>query len=46
MKRNLDKKQKKKKHNDWLEKYILAIMEKSLKATLDKALDEIMREWK
>lgn len=46
MKRNLNKKQKKKKRSDWLQQYIFAIMEKSLKAAMDQALDEIMREWK
>ena len=45
MKRNLNKK-KKKKRSEWLEHYIIAVMEKSLKATMEKALDEIMRGWK
>ena len=46
MKRNLNKKLKKKKRDDWLEKYIIAVMEKSLEATLNRALDEIMGKWK
>ena len=44
MKRDLDKKKKKK--DDWLQRYIFAIMEKSLKAAMNKALEEIMSEWK
>ena len=43
--RTADKK-KKKKNDDWLQKYILAIMEKSLKAAINQALDEITKEWK
>ena len=42
--RQNDKKKKKKKST--LEAEIYSIMQKSLKAALDKALDDIFKEWK
>lgn len=41
--RNKDKKKKKK---STLEGEVFSIMEKSLKAALDAALDDILKEWK
>ena len=38
------KNQKKKKSE--LEKFIIGIMQQSLKATLDEALNEIFKDWK
>ncbi len=46
MKRDMDKKKKKAQKKSALEAYILSIMEKSLKAAMDKALDELLKEWK
>ena len=43
---NRKKKNKKKKDESILEKEIFAIMEKSLEAALDVALDEIFEDWK
>ena len=40
-----DKKKKKKKQSI-LEAEIMRIMEKSLKTAMDKALDDIFRDWK
>ena len=41
-----DKKRKKKKQSSGLEAELFRIMEKSLKAAMDKALDDIFRDWK
>ncbi len=40
------KKDDKKKKKSGLEAEILSIMEKSLKAALDKAMDDIFKDWK
>jgi len=37
---------KKKKKKSTLEKEVFSIMEKSLKAALDAALDDIFKDWK
>ena len=39
-------KDKKKKKKSTLENEVFSIMEKSLKAALDAALDDILKEWK
>jgi len=39
-------KDKKKKKKSTLESEVFSIMEKSLKAALDKALDDILKDWK
>ncbi len=44
--RQKDDKDKKKKKKSVLEAEILSIMEKSMKAALDKALDDIFKDWK
>lgn len=41
-----DKKKKKKKRQSELEAMIFQIMEKSMKTALDKALDDILKDWK
>ena len=41
-----EKKRKKKKQSSVLEAELFRIMEKSLKAAMDKALDDIFRDWK
>ena len=41
-----DKEKKKKKKQSILEAEIMSIMEKSLKTALDKALDDIFKDWK
>ena len=40
------KKEQRKKRESILEQQILAIMQKSLKAAMDQALDELLKEWK
>ena len=39
------KRQEHKKRESILEQLILAIMQKSLKAAMDQALDELLKEW-
>lgn len=39
-------KKKKKKEQSWFENYIYAVMEKSMKDCLNKALDDIFKDWK
>ena len=39
-------KKKKKKRQSFLEKEIMSIMSKSMKAALDKALDDLLKDWK
>ena len=39
------KRQERKKRESILEQLILAIMQKSLKAAMDQALDELLKEW-
>ena len=41
-----DKEKKKKKQQSILEAEIMSIMEKSMKVALDKALDDIFKDWK
>ena len=41
-----EKEKKKKKKQSILEAEIMSIMEKSLKTALDKALDDIFKDWK
>ena len=41
-----EKEKKKKKKQSILEAEIMSIMEKSLKTALDKALDDISKDWK
>ena len=41
-----DKEKKKKKKQSILEAEIMRIMEKSLKAAIDLALDDIFKDWK
>ena len=41
-----DKEKKKKKRQSILEAEIMRIMEKSLKTALDKAMDDIFKDWK
>ena len=40
-----DNKKKKKKKDDWLANEIMTIMEKSMKAALDKAIDDMFKDW-
>lgn len=42
----IDNKRKKKKKQSVLEKELLRFMEKSLKAAVDAALDDIFKDWK
>lgn len=46
MSRDEERKKRKKKQDDWLTAEIMAIMQKGLKAALDKALDELLGDWK
>ena len=40
-----DDRKKKKKKDDWLANEIMTIMEKSMKAALDKAIDDMFKDW-
>lgn len=44
--RDEDRKKKEKKQQDWLMAQITAILEKSLKAAMQQALDDIFKDWK
>ena len=46
MSRQKEKDKKKKKRQSLLEAELFRIMEKSLKAAMDKALDDIFKDWK
>lgn len=46
MSRQEDREKKKKKEKSILEAEILALMQKSLKAAMDAALNDIFKEWK
>ena len=37
---------RKKKQTDWLTAQIVAIMEKSMKAALKAAMDDLLKDWK
>ena len=41
-----DKEKKKKRKQSILEKEIMSIMHKSMKAALDMALDDLLKDWK
>ena len=41
-----EKEKKKKKKKSILEAEVMSIIEKSMKAALDKALDDIFKDWK
>ena len=41
-----EKKKKEKKQQDWLMAQITAILEKSMKAALNQALDDLFKDWK
>ena len=45
-KKDKDKKKKKKRQQSILEKEIMSIMHKSMKAALDMALDDLLKDWK
>ena len=45
-KRDEDRKKKEKKQTDWLTAQIMAIMEKSMKAALKAAMDDLFKDWK
>lgn len=44
--RDEDRKKKEKKQQDWFMAQITAILEKSMKAALDQALDDLFKDWK
>ena len=46
MMRDYDKKRKEKREKDMIEAYILAVMEKSLKTAIDKAMKDIFKDFK
>ena len=46
MKSQKDKEKEKKRKQSILEAEVMRIMEKSLKTALDKALDDIFKDWK
>ena len=44
--RKKEERRKKKKKESFLEAEIMAVVEKSLKIAVDKALDDIFKDWK
>ena len=40
-----EERKKKKKKDNWLANEIMTIMEKSMKAALDKAIDDMFKDW-
>ena len=44
--RDEDKKKKEKKQKDWMEAYILSILQKSLEAAMREAMEDIFASWK
>ena len=44
--REEDRKKKEKKQTDWLTAQIMAIMEKSMKAALKAAMDDLLKDFK
>lgn len=44
-KRNKDER-KKKKDSSWLMNYIEKVMQQSMKECLDKAIDDLLKDWK
>ena len=40
-----EKKKKEKKQKDWLEVYIISVLQKSMEATLDKAVNNLFKDW-
>ncbi len=40
-----EKKKKEKKQKDWLEAYIISVLQKSMEATLDKAVNNLFKDW-
>ena len=43
--RDDDRKKRKKKQDAWLEAQVMALLQKSMKAALDAALDDLLRDW-
>lgn len=43
--RDEERKKKEKKQKAWLEQQIMMIMQKSLKAALDKAVDDLLKDF-
>ena len=41
-----DEKDKKKKRESELQKFIFSVMEKSMKQALDVAIDDLLKDWK
>lgn len=41
-----ERKKKEKKQKDWLDAYILSVLEKGMKTALDNALDDLFKDWK
>ena len=40
------RKKRKKQQEDWLESFIISVMQKSMKQALDAAMDELFKDWK
>ena len=40
-----ERKKKEKKQKDWLEAYIISVMQKSLEAAMKEALNDLFKEW-
>lgn len=44
--KNEKDKKKKKRDQSWLEHYVMAVMEQSMKKCLDNAIDDLLKDWK
>ena len=44
--RDEERKKKEKKQKDWLEAYIISILQKSLEAAMGEAMEDIFASWK
>ena len=40
-----ERKKKEKKQQGWLEAYIISVLQKSMEATLDKAVNNLFKDW-
>ena len=44
--REAERKKKEKKQKDWMEAYIISILQKSLEAAMREAMEDIFKGWK
>ena len=44
-KHDAERKKKEKKQKDWLEAYIFSVLQKSMEAALNKAVNDLFKDW-